>query len=61
MKNLFILLFVALMATMMGVFNQLYLLSNEENPLYLYGAVISGSIVLFLLIYAYADYRKDEP
>lgn len=60
MKNLFILLFVALLGMLVGVFNQLYLLSNEENIWYVFGACMSGVMMILLIVYAYAEYRREE-
>ena len=60
MKNLFISIFAVLFATIMGMCNQLYILSEEQEAGFLYGAVLSGMVTIVLLIYLVAEWMSKR-
>jgi len=60
MKNLMITIFAVLFAAIMGMCNQLYILSEEQQAGYLYGAVLSGMVTMVLLIYLLAEWMSKK-
>jgi hypothetical protein len=60
MKNLFISIFAVLFAAIMGMCNQLYILSEEQEAGFLYGAVLSGVVTMVLLIYQLAEWMSKR-
>lgn len=60
MKNLFISIFAVLFAAIMGMCNQLYILSEEQEAGFLYGAVLSGMVTIVLLIYLVAEWMSKR-
>lgn len=60
MKNLFISIFAVLFAAIMGMCNQLYILSEEQEAGFLYGAVLSGVVTMVLLIYQLAEWMSKK-
>ena len=60
MKNLLITVFAVLFATLMGMFNQLYILSGEEQAGYLYCAAFCAAITIILIIYMLAEWMSKR-
>ena len=60
MKNLMITIFAVLFAAIMGMCNQLYILSGEEQGGYLYGAAFCAAITIILIIYMLAEWISKK-
>ena len=60
MKNLFISIFAVLFAAIMGMCNQLYILSEEQDSVFLYAAILSGVVTIVLLIYLVAEWMSKK-
>jgi hypothetical protein len=60
MKNLMISIFAVLFAAIMGMCNQLYILSEEQHAGYLYAAIASGTVTMVLLIYLLAEWMSQK-
>lgn len=60
MRNIVILCLTAVLTAVMGFFNQLYLLSNEECIWYAYGAVTCGAAAVGVIIYEIALWNKNQ-
>jgi hypothetical protein len=60
MRNIVILCLTAVLTAVMGIFNQLYLLSNEECIWYVYGAVTSGAAAVGIIIHEVVLWNKNQ-
>lgn len=60
MRNLFILVLTVVLTALMGLFNQMYILSGEECIWYAFGAVTCGAAAIAVIIYEIALWNKKQ-
>jgi len=58
MRNLLIICLIAGLTALMGIFNQLYILSNEDCIWYIYAAVTCSASVFFAIIYELSRWKR---
>jgi hypothetical protein len=60
MRNLFILVLTVVLTALMGLFNQMYILSGEECIWYAYGALTFGAATIGVIINEVALWNKNQ-
>lgn len=60
MRNLFILVLTVVLTAVMGLFNQMYILSDEECIWYAYGAATCGTAAVIIIIHEVALWNKNQ-
>jgi hypothetical protein len=60
MRNLLIICLIAVLTAFMGLFNQMYILSDEECIWYAYGAATCGAVAIGVIIYEIALWNKNQ-
>lgn len=60
MRNLLIICLIAALTALMGVFNQMYILSKEECIWYAYAAATFGTATIVVIIYEIALWNKNQ-
>jgi hypothetical protein len=58
MRNLLIICLIAGLTALMGIFNQLYILSNEDCIWYIYASVTCGASAFFAIIYELSRWKQ---